>query len=53
MGILGKIGGENKPIDELFGLKPSVATESLRRSQFYDALKSKGASPVLLISDTG
>ncbi|VFR11379.1 hypothetical protein SPFM7_00202 [Salmonella phage SPFM7] len=52
LGILGKIGGENKGFDELFGLKPSVATESLRRSWIYDALKSKGASPVLLISDT-
>ncbi|VFR12137.1 hypothetical protein SPFM9_00208 [Salmonella phage SPFM9] len=53
LGILGKIGGENKPKVELFGLKPSVATESLRRSQSDYALKSKGASPVLLISDTG
>ncbi|VFR13239.1 hypothetical protein SPFM12_00209 [Salmonella phage SPFM12] len=33
VGILGKIGGENKPKVGVESIQPSVATESLRRSQ--------------------
>ncbi|VFR14879.1 hypothetical protein SPFM20_00201 [Salmonella phage SPFM20] len=46
LGILGKLLISDTGFDELFGLKPSVATPNKLYQWIYDALKSKGASPV-------